>query len=586
MADYLTTSGINSLVQSYSSNEVNKRITPLQNKKKQYENLSSAWTTLQTRLGSLKTISDDLQKISSGAFTSKLSDSSNSSFVSATSTSTAADGTYAIRVSQLAKGDLLVSNTMSSDTAVTNMAGTHTFHMVSGEYYADVSVDLTDSETNKTIMQKISDAIVTDKAVSSSAKVSSTGTFTGAGSFQVDLNGTKTSINYDYSSGANYGDVISDIASKINSSISGVTAEKIVDGGNVSLKLTAKDASQYLSFDGLTGNLFDSSNLNLSVTKQKGGAGIASSAVFAPSSGNSKLSLTAVNTGYDYRLQMSDTSGSALSFVGWDSNLLTNRTMAPSDNTAGFMYNINSSTDNQLNAKFTLNGINIQSNSNTVDTAISGVTLNLKATMGTNDSTASIYVHSDVETVKNKIKDFTKKFNDVYTYIKQRYTSGEDGRGLFVGDASASSLMNTMKNIAISQVSGIPQGNIDYLSKIGITFDTDNGLVVSDDSKLSSQLANFPAQVADMFTSTKGIATQMYTAVSRFTGSDGVISKLLNTYGNNIKYMADKITSTQSSIDKSAEVLRAQYQTLQTQMATLLTNSQFFSGTSSQGLFG
>lgn len=584
MADnYLSTSGINSLVTSYTYNMQERQINPLNMKKNKYLDLNTAWGDLSSKISSLKTIVNDLKLASTeNIFNTKTADSSNTSFITATPSKSASVGAYTMRVSQLAKGDLLLSNTMASATAVTDKAGDHTFRVTSGDHYADVKVTLTGAETNKSIMEKLTEAINVDKAEITSSAVNAASTFTGAGSFVVDLNGTETTLDYDFSAGKTYSEAIDSVVENINKKISGLTAEKVIEGGNVKLKITGNNSSQYITIkqSSDTGGLFGAANLNIDVSGQKGGAGIVSPTFFAPSSGNSKFSFTAVNSGYDNRLQLSETSGSVLSFMGWNSSLLSSRTITPDNDSAGFMYTVNSSTDNQLNAKYVLNGINIQSNSNTITDVVGGVSLTLKGAMAATDGDVSINVKNDTTAIKAKLQEFVTKYNDVYKYIKSRSVSEKDSRGVFVSDSTSNALLSSLRNIATSQVAGIPQGNLDYLSKIGITFSPDTGLTVSDDTKLTDSINNKPLQISEMFNSTNGIAARLFTETDRYVGSSGVISKLRSTYTNNIKYISDKVTTTQRNIDKSATVLRNQYNRLLTQLAALYTTSSTFSSMS------
>ncbi len=577
--DLLTTSGINSLINSYKLTESNRILQPLNTRKSKYERLNTAWGDLNTRLNSLKSILSDLKDTTSeSVFYTKKVESSNSAFVTASAKKTAASSNYTMRVTQLAKSDIAVSTTMASSTAVTDREGTHSVRITSGDYYADFDVTLTNSETNKTIMEKIASAINADKAVVTSASVDGNTTFTGSGSFTIDLNGTEKTIEYDYSSGSTYSSVIDDLVSKINTNISGLTAEKVTDGSNVSLKITVNNSQQYITIDRTTdtGTLLSASNLDLNISNYKGAAGLVSASVFSPSSGNSKLSLTAKTTGYDNRLQMSDTSGSALSFLGLTSSILTSHTQITGNDDAGFIHSVVSSTNNDLNAKIRFNGIDLQNNLNVIDDLVDGVSFNLKGVMSTEDADVSLTVQNDKDTVKAKITDFIKKFNDVYTYVKSKYNSDSSGRGIFVGDPTAAGLMNSFKQIAMSEVSGITTGNYSYLSQIGISFTPESGLSVTDDTKLSDALNDKPDQVAALFNSTNGIATTLYSKVETFTAVDGVISKLKSSYSNSLLYINDKIKSSQARIDKSAEILRDRYERLQTQLAQMLSTQTMF----------
>jgi flagellar hook-associated protein 2 len=572
----LSASGIDSLVQSYTQDQTTKRVTPIQTRVTSYQNMDDAWTSLTTMLTSLKSSAYDLQSSTSSTyFGAKTATSSNSSCVTATATNTASVSSYDMRVSQLAKNDIAVSDTMATSTAVTNMAGTHTIQFTSGDYTSSVDVALTDSETNGTVMQKISDAINNSKAVVNSGSVNASSTFTGKGQFTLNLNGTKTNISYDYSSGKSYSDVVDDLAQKINTAESGkITAEKIVDGQNVSLRFTVANSSQYLTIDPTTdtGGLLGSSGLNLSATKAIAAGGIVSTALFTPSSGNSKLSFTAVNSGYDNRLQMTDT-------IGLNSSVVSAHKSTTDDNSAGYIYSVNSSTDNQLNAKLLFNGINIQSNTNSITTLANGVTFNLSSVTSSSDSDVNLSVQSDVATVTSKLNDYISKFNAVYTYVKSKSTTDSSGRGIFVGDESAQALLQSMTNLSIGKVSGIPDNHINYLSEMGITFDPSSGLSVTDNTKLSNAISTTPDQVAALFNSSSGIATQLYAQTSRYLGSSGVIANLQNSLNTTIKYNQDKITSLTASITKSAQTLKDQYDRLQSQYISLVNASNAFSST-------
>lgn len=576
----LTTSGINQMVSSFKTVQEQRQIYPLKNKINTYSNLSSTWSSLSTSLSSLKDIAYTLKYSGdSSVFNTSSAKLSDDSFFSVTASSNATPASYAIRVNQLAKSDIAVSNTMASDTAVTSMAGTHKIQIKSGDYTSNVDVTLTSSETNDSIMDAISDAINNDFAVVQSTAHTATDTYTGSGTFKINIDGTETSIDYDYSTGYTWDDVVSDLVSKISSNVDGVTAEKVTDGTDVSLKITVNDKSQYITMAAAddTGTLLDSSNLNIDVTKEKSANALASASVFAPTTGNSKLSITAKNSGYDNRLIMSDTSGSALDFVGLTSTILTDHTVTTTDTDAGFIYDATNSTSNELNSVLEFNGIQVQRDSNTITDLVSDLTINLKAKMESTDTTVTATVGKDVDEIKSKVNDFISKFNDSYLYIKNRYYSGDSGRGIFAGDSTAYSLMKKLQDIAIGKVDGLTSGNYAYLSEIGITFDPSTGLSMSDSSAFETALQNHPDQVEDLFNSTNGVATSLYNSLDSYVGTDGSIADVINSLDNNVSYLNDRVDSIQSSIDKQAENLRKQYESLQQQLAQLLMSQQMYS---------
>jgi len=155
MSQILSTSYITQLIDNYKYNEQVKQVEPITARKAKYSNLSSTWNSLKTKLSSFRTILSDLKSTSSDSlFNTKKATLSSSDFFTASADKTASINNYEMRVLQLAKNDLLVSNTMVSGTSVTTLAGNHTFSVSSGNYSANVDVELTASETNSSIMNK------------------------------------------------------------------------------------------------------------------------------------------------------------------------------------------------------------------------------------------------------------------------------------------------------------------------------------------------------------------------------------------------------------------------------------------------
>jgi flagellar hook-associated protein 2 len=583
--DLLSTSGINSLISQYTISEMNKRILPLQDRKDRYSNLSSSYSTLSNNLSSLKSLLDSFKETgTSSIFAAKSAVSSNTDFISATVSSSVVAGSYSLRVDQLAKSDVLLSSDFSS--AATNaLTGTHSFTIKTGdgeggEFTSTISTLFDGSETNKTALEKIRNAINADKAEVLSGAHDASETFTGTGSFTIDLNGTEKIIDYNYSN-LSYDEVIDDLVTKIGSDVDGLTAEKVVNGNMVELKLTVENNDQYLTIDQTddTGGLLGASNLNINAIKEKSSAGMVSASLFAPQSDTSQLSLTAKKTGLDYRiLDISDASGnSALSTFGL--NLGTSRPSFDQDadpDTAGFVYSDVNQSTTLLNSIFEFNGLTITRGSNVISDLVDGMTLTLNASMQDDDATVDLSVSNDVDHIKSKMEKFIEEFNSVYSYVKMNSSSSNAIRGVFLGDSNASSLLSSFRTFGYTAIEGIPAGNLNKLSDIGISFDPHSGLKISDANLLEQKLTGKVDQVEDIFNSANGIANLIYDKIEPFLGIDGYLSTAQSRYDSNIKYLTDKISSTQTRIDKSAEVMRGRYEQLQMQLAEFYSTQSYF----------
>ena len=575
----LTTSNINLLVNSYITNQTNQLVSPISTRKTKYQNLSTAYSTFSSKLTALNTLLEDFKVTdSTSLFSAKTGTSSNTAFLTASATSSASIGAYNMRVSQLAKNDVLVSQDLASST--TNaITGTHTFTITTGDgsnpdFTSNVDVTFSGSETNQTVMEKIRDAINSDKAVvQSSTKSASTSYTGGASTFTVDLNGTETVISVN--GGGTYLDLMNEISSQINSNISGVSAEVVTDSpntGDAYLKLTVNDSKNYISISNTSG--YDVvSDLGISATKEKGASGVVTASAFSPASGYTQFSLTSQETGVDYRIKGLSDSGSSTALSSIGLNLGTSRPtfdQSTSPDTAGYLYS-DITSSSLLNSQITFNGLTISRNSNTISDLVSGVTFNLKSTMQASDQDVNVSVSNDVNSIESKVQNFISKFNDIYQYLKTNTVGGSSTTsGALAYDSNASGLLNSLRSIAYTTISGVPTGDLNSLSEIGISFDTTTGLSISDTTTFEQKVNESADQVAALFNSTNGIANTLYNKIDPYLGSAGYLALKQDTFNNNIRSLGDKITAAQDRINKSADSLRSQYEKLQTQLADMI----------------
>lgn len=583
--EILSTAHINSLVDSYLETQTNQRLSTISSRKSKASTISSSLTTINSKVSSLLTILSNLKSTSSSSiFNSKAALSSNESFITASSNKSAGVGSYDFFVSQLAKNDLALSNDLSS-TGTPGISGTHTFTINTGDETAtdltsSVSVEFDGTETNEEYMQKVRDAINSDKArFSSNEKTAASSYSGGTSTIKFDVNGTEYSVTAD--GGGTYEELIDELVEKINSDVDGVTAEKILDdpaSGDVKLRLTVDNKSDYISVTHESG--FDLvSDLGIAKTKEIAASGVVTASSFSPASGKTQLSITSKNSGLDYRIKnLSDDSGfTALAQIGL--NLGTSRPafdQTPDPDTAGYVYSDITDENNLLNAKFKFNGIDIQNNSNIVSTLVEGVTFNLNSVMEQSDPNVTVTVENDIETVKTEIKNFIAKFNDLYSYIKEQTKSVDGTRGILRGEGTTQSLLNTLRSIGYGAF-GNDGDEIQYLSQIGISFNSNTGLSITDSSLLDEKLESNAGDVEAFFNSENGLAATFHSTLDAYTGADGYLSLSINNYDSSVRYLSDRMESVQKSINQGAEILRDKYTMLQQQYAMLLSSQSLFS---------
>jgi flagellar hook-associated protein 2 len=579
--DLLTVNGVNSFVDDYRASETKKQVDPLTKKKKLNDDLTTAYTELTTKLAELKNISYTMKlQDTSSAFLLKKAVSSNTNFVDLTATSAAVTSSQSLRVNQLAKNDLVISQDLDSTAASATIVAPGTHNMVftagdgkGGTFTSHVSVTFEASDftlgtiSNANVIAKIQSAINGNKEVVLSNSVN--GTTASGGSFNLNLNGTVTAINY---SAGNYTDVIDSIVTSINK-LNGIQAEKVDGGsGNYSLKLTVTDSSKYLTIDGDTSGLL--SELGISVNNEMGASGLLSAATFSPDSSLSQLSIAAKKSGIGFKLlSISDTTGNALASVGL--NLGGTRTSfiqnTSGTDTPGFVY-----AESELNAKFDFNGIKVERNSNQISDLIPGATINLKSLMKDTDTTVNLDISSDSAKISEKIQDFIKKFDSIYIYLKEKTRSTKEGRGILVSDSTAESFKYLFTSLATGIVPGINKEEVNSLSKLGIGFNVSEGLSLEDSSKLEKLIKEKPEQVEALFNSTNGIAKKLYEKIEPYVNANGYLATQKKSLGINSHYLEDRITSVQDRINSSASSLRLRYMKSMSNLNAMVSNQSIF----------
>ena len=173
-------SQVDDLVAQYRAS-VRKPIIATETKKTNLNSRLTALSDLRTKLKTLKTTIDDLSKTGSESTINAYSvSSSNSDVATATATAVAGESSHALKVTQLAKNDTIVSNRLTrTGTSIieSQLSGTKSFDITVNGTTTSVSVDLVDGDTNSAILTKITKAINASGAqVSASAVIDTTST--------------------------------------------------------------------------------------------------------------------------------------------------------------------------------------------------------------------------------------------------------------------------------------------------------------------------------------------------------------------------------------------------------------------------
>jgi flagellar hook-associated protein 2 len=275
------------------------------------------------------------------------------------------------------------------------------------------------------------------------------------------------------------------------------SATSTVGAGTLTIKFgtTSYDplTDTYTGFtqDGNKGTLaltIDSTNntlAGLSEAINKAKAGV--TAVVVTDTGGSRLVLNSTDTGANSSMEISATDNDG------------NNTDASGLSALAFNLTATNMTQAQAaqDAKLAINGLDILSSSNTVNTALKGLTLNLQQAQPGKVVTVGISQNND--DITKAVDGFVKGFNDLVKIVKPLtgYDAAKQQAGLLQSDFTLNGAMTQLRTELVSTVSGL-SGAAKSLSDIGISTQKD-GTLTLDSAKLSSQLASNRAGVTAVF---------------------------------------------------------------------------------------
>jgi flagellar hook-associated protein 2 len=238
-------------------------------------------------------------------------------------------------------------------------------------------------------------------------------------------------------------------------------------------------------------------------------------------------------------------------------------------------------------ANFTIAGTAGTSASNTITTALSGVSMTLdSASVGT---TQTLTVAQDTTGQATAINAFVTAYNNYVGTVKTltsfdpNQSKGSQG-GTLLGDA----MMNTIRNTLAGALSnGVGKGASSInLGSIGITLKPD-GTLKTDADALSAALKSDPTRVSQLFNSTDGVGAQMNNNLTSFLSTGGIVETRTTALTADLK----KQVTRQTALDALTAQLTTAYNDQFTALNTLMADSQknasyltaLFGGTNSAG---
>ncbi|MFJ4111703.1 flagellar filament capping protein FliD [Pseudomonas sp. NPDC089758] len=273
------------------------------------------------------------------------------------------------------------------------------------------------------------------------------------------------------------------------------------------------------------------------INKELGAKGL--SANIVNEEGGSRLVIGSTTTG----------AGSDISVSGI-SELAIDGTAKMTGTGAGYI------TDLAKDAELTIDGLTVKSAKNTIDDAISGMTLELTGATpsGASGTATKVTVAADNDGMKKSVQSFVDAYNTLQKAITSlTSTSRDDDDNLILGpltnDPTTRSLLGDVRKV-LSEVGSGDQ--LTTLSQLGINTQKD-GTLEFNSTKFTAAMTDkkLGTEVQELFTGTNGIFERMNKAIDPYNATDGSLA----TRKANLDSVAKNLADQQAALDRRTESL-------------------------------
>lgn len=236
------------------------------------------------------------------------------------------------------------------------------------------------------------------------------------------------------------------------------------------------------------------------------------------------------------------------------------------------------------NAKATIDGIAVESETNEFENVIENVSFNVSDlseldTDGVTYKTSKLSIGFDKEAVEETIREFVTNFNALQAEIKLLTKYGEsdlEEDGSLAGDSLVRGIQTGINNILFSAVDSSSLGG---LFQIGIEYNDNNELEISSsdniglgsgDDRLQDALDDNFDDIAALFTDeSQGIAVRLYDYLEEYTSYSGLLKSREDSAKDQREQIFDERLALELRLASTEQILRAKYLNLDQTVSSL-----------------
>ena len=237
-------------------------------------------------------------------------------------------------------------------------------------------------------------------------------------------------------------------------------------------------------------------------------------------------------------------------------------------------------TQNAQDAVAYLDGVQLTSDTNTIENALNGVTFNLEGVSpddgaGGLEST-TMTISTDNSSVVEKMNAFVKAYNETMSFVTGQSKTDESDSGILIGDSGLNSVKRRLQSLLTTTVSG--NDSYKALTQLGLSTNRD-GTLKFDESALTNALETDFEEVGRLVAGddeVEGTFKQYRSYLNSMTSST---TGLYATRQENIERVLDRIDSDivkmEDRLDRREQMLLGKFTALEQMVAEMNSQSEY-----------
>ncbi|MFO8083539.1 MAG: flagellar filament capping protein FliD [Desulfobacterales bacterium] len=234
-------------------------------------------------------------------------------------------------------------------------------------------------------------------------------------------------------------------------------------------------------------------------------------------------------------------------------------------------------TQNAQNAVAYIDGIMVTGKTNTIENAVSGVTLTLESVSPENDAgeliPTSMTISLNKDAIKEKIENFVTAYNDIIAFVSGNATEEEPSAGMLTDESMVDLVRRKLQNMLTTQVE--EPDTYKALAQLGLSTNKD-GTISLNSSKLEKAVNENFDDVANLLAGDNGIFKQYRNYLNNQLNSSSGLYAMRKQNVQQVTERIDKdIEQMEMRLEKRENMLLKRFAAMENLVSALNAQSEY-----------